>query len=119
MAVRDSWFEAVEEENKTLDQAIRGSIGMNPSKTRSGLWAKLVMDSLVLGKGAKGKKGVWKEIQKKPWTETAKEKDDAKGKTKGKKKGEHEGDWTCSCGFLVFGRSRALFCARCGKPKPA
>ena len=39
-----------------------------------------------------------------------------KGKSKGKGKGKTgETDWKCPCGWLVFGRSQAKFCPKCGK----
>ncbi len=38
---------------------------------------------------------------------------------KGAKGGQSSSDWKCSCGWLVFGRSQAQYCGKCGKQKPA
>ncbi len=38
---------------------------------------------------------------------------------KGAKGGQSSSDWKCPCGYLVFGRSQAQYCGKCGKQKPA
>ena len=65
------------------------------------------------GSDASGAKKSWKKNKK-----------GGKGAQKGAKAGAKGAqgsmateDWKCPCGFLVFGRSRALYCGRCGQKK--
>ena len=81
--------------------------GKGPAKP----WFSSAIHKPQRGKGA----GKGKGAGGKGWKSGKGAKDGAKGASKGAGKGGD--DWTCQCGYVVFGRMKAMFCPSCGAAK--
>ncbi len=115
---------------KTLEQAFAHGGGGAKKKDRGEtamIGESVAPKCQTCGKTHKGKcwhapggnpgkgKGQGKGAQQNKWR-TDKKNSQGRKQTKGSGKGS--GDWKCACGWLVFGRSQATFCGKCGSKKP-